>query len=333
MADTPKMIFVLIGVLSAVMSLLFTKELIPYLKEKKAGQNIREEGPKSHMKKSGTVSMGGIAIIGTTLFTFVFSWSSVYGAYGDKFFIASWETTVILVCFILFGIIGFIDDYQKVAKKRNLGLTAKQKLILQTIVAFIFSMFEYYYNGKSGGVYIPFYREYLDIGVFYIPFLMFVIVAMVNSVNLTDGLDGLAGSNSALVLIYLGVWAFVLGEFQITNIAIIIGGSVIGFLFWNRNPAKIFMGDTGSLALGGAISMIAIAMHRELFLLVLCFVFVMETVSVILQVISFKTTGKRLFRMSPIHHHFELLGMEEKSIVYMFAVITVVGMVVTNFIM
>ncbi len=329
MLQSQQLFYIAIIVFSIIVSMVFTKELIPFLIRIKAGQNIREEGPKSHQMKAGTPSMGGLAIIGSVVLSLVLTWSI---SYNIKYIDINIETWMILLGMILFGLIGFIDDYTKILKKRNLGLTARQKLMLQILFAFLFAFFEYYYGGNKGALYIPIYGEFIDLGLFFIPFSIFVIVAMVNSVNLTDGIDGLAASNSAIVILYLGIWALQISKPEVAIISFLLGGAIMGFLFWNYNPAKIFMGDTGSLGIGGAIAMIALSMEKELFLITIGIVFVIETLSVIIQVASFKLTGKRVFKMSPIHHHFELLGMSEKNIVYLFALITIIGIVVTHFI-
>ncbi len=195
----------------------------------------------------------------------------------------------------------------------------------------LFSTYMYKYSEFGGELWIPIYNQTIDIGIFFIPFSSFVILAMVNSVNLTDGLDGLAVTNVFLVAMFFGsiTMALDIGSFEIMNLNYIVAGSCMGFFQLNKNPAKIFMGDTGSLSLGGILAMIAIVLQRELILLLVGIVFVMETVSVILQVISFKTRGKRIFKMSPIHHHFELSGLSEKKVVLLFIVITTLGMILS----
>jgi phospho-N-acetylmuramoyl-pentapeptide-transferase len=287
--------------------------LLPVLRKLHAGQSIRDEAPITHQAKSGTPTMGGIAIIITTI------WVSFIGI-SPTFGFAAQRLILVLAVFALFGLIGFVDDYLKVVKKRNLGLTAKQKLLLQIILSVGFALHPM--SGDSN-LWIPGINIHWDFGIFYIPFVVFVMVAMVNSVNLTDGLDGLATGVTAIVAFFFAVVGLVTGSgFIIFFLA--LTGACLGFLMLNKNPAKVFMGDTGSLAIGGGLAAATLVMGKELLLPVVGFVFVAETLSVIIQVISFKTTGKRVFKMSPLHHHFELLGMSEKNVVRMFWGVTVV---------
>lgn len=296
----------IVAVLSFLASVIFTSLEIPILRYKQAGQNIREEGPKSHYTKAGTPSMGGIAIVGGTVLACII---------GRPF---TYDVVVVMVVFLLFGLIGFLDDYLKVIKN-NLGLRAYQKFGLQMIISFGFAI--YMAKSASGGteVWIPGVDITVDFGIWYIPFIAFVLLAMTNAVNLTDGLDGLAAGVTSLVSLFFAVAAVsAAGSAGSGIFCAALTGACLGFLVYNKNPAKIFMGDTGSLALGGGLGAAAIVMHMELLLPVAGFVYVMEALSVIIQVIAFKTTGKRVFRMAPLHHHFELGGMNERKVVGLF---------------
>ena len=297
--------------LASLLSLIIGPRIIPILKKLKIGQSIREDGPQSHLYKTGTPTMGGIIFIFSSLIIFVLM--------GNK----SLNAIVILLSMLGFGAIGYIDDYIKVVKKRNLGLRAYQKIIAQIIVAIIVII--YFQNSieTSGIAYIPFIGERnLNIGIWMLPFLLIVVLGTVNSVNLTDGLDGLATGISIIVFIAFSFISYKIGQLDISLVSIIIAGSLIGFLTFNYNPAKVFMGDTGSLALGGALSAVAILTRTYLFIPIIGGVFFAETLSVIIQVLYFKATGKRFFKMAPLHHHFEQIGWEEINIVWSFWAIT-----------
>ena len=297
---------VLVILLGAVVSGLLTFLEIPFLKNHQFKQYIREEGPASHQKKAGTPTMGGIAMIAAlVILTFV-----VVGV--------SSTSILMLIVTIVFGGIGFMDDYIKVAAKHNLGLTAKQKLALQLVFGIALGIYIKFFTELGTAVYIPFYGKQIDFGILYIPFVAFVLVAMANSVNLTDGLDGLCSGVTAIVAFFFALMGIKLGQAVPTSYSAALCGVCLGFLVFNKNPAKLFMGDTGSMALGSAVAVIAIVMKMEFFLVIAGFIYVMESLSVIIQVISFQTRGKRIFRMSPIHHHFELGGMAEKNVVFMF---------------
>lgn len=306
--------------LGFVVSAVLTSLEIPILKQRQFKQYIREEGPESHQKKSGTPTMGGIsmiiALVSVTLFR---------GGFSSEYI-------VMIIMTLLFGGIGFLDDYIKVAEKHNLGLRAWQKLVLQILFGVGLAVYMSVISDYGTGVYIPFYGDYIDFGPFYIPFVTFVMVAMANSVNLTDGLDGLCSGVTAIVAFLFALIGMNLAQSAPMYFCASLSGVCLGFLMFNKNPAKLFMGDTGSMALGGALASAAILMKMEFILVIAGFVYVMESLSVIIQVISFQTTGKRVFRMSPIHHHFELGGMEEKNVVYMFWGITFVCSVIAFFI-
>ncbi len=319
------MVQMLIGAVGAfVLSAVFGLLLIPVLKRLKFGQEIRDEGPKWHAGKSGTPTMGGLIFIASVLIMCA-AYLAV-GIFGGISVPAPSEILMLLVISLAFGSIGFIDDYIKVVKKRNLGLTAKQKFLLQTVVAIAFVCWAVYGEGIGSIVRIPFTSFEADLGILFIPFAALVILATVNSVNLTDGLDGLATCITIAVAIFFMLFAEY-GRFPNQSVALfaaILLGSLVGFLLYNKYPAKVFMGDTGSLFLGGAVCGMAILIKQPLALLIAGFVYVAEALSVILQVISFKTTGKRIFKMSPIHHHFEMCGWSEKKIVVIFTLVTII---------
>lgn len=297
---------VLVIVMAFIVSVIGTSLSIPILQQRHTGQSIREEGPKSHQVKAGTPTMGGIPIIVGMFFAL-----AVTKEYTINMF-------VMFGVLLLFGALGFLDDYIKVTKKHNLGLRAWQKFLLQTVIAVLLAVYMSKTSVYGTTVFIPIFEEYFDLGIWYIPFIAFVVVAMTNSVNLTDGLDGLAGGVTSIVALYFAIVAFMFKMEAPMLFCAAITGACLGFLVYNRHPARIFMGDTGSLALGGGLAAAAIMMNMELLLPIAGFVFVIEALSVIIQVISFKTTGKRIFKMAPLHHHFELCGMKESQVVGLF---------------
>ena len=298
--------------LAAVLVLAAGPFVIPELHKLKFGQSIREEGPKSHQAKSGTPTMGGVMIIAAiTLATLA---------------AAPLTAGVWLALFVMLGhfALGFLDDYIKVVKKRNLGLKARQKLLGQIVIAVVVIFFAQHELGIATTVWLPLVHAELDIGLFYYPLVLFVLVGTSNAVNLTDGLDGLAaGTVTIAALAYMAV-ALAFSATGLAVFAAAIAGASCAFLRFNHHPARVFMGDTGSLALGGAIAALGILTHTEILLAVIGIVFVAEALSVIIQVISFKTTGKRVFLMSPIHHHFELKGWQETRVVHAFWLVGVV---------
>ena len=294
------------AVVAAAVVLLTGPILLPLLHKLKFGQSIRTEGPKSHQAKSGTPTMGGIMIVlGITLGTV---------------FCAELETEVWLALFVMLGhfVLGFLDDYIKVVKKRNLGLRAKQKLAGQIFISVVVMYIATQMLGIHTSIWIPGMDQELDIGILYYPLVLFVLVGTSNAVNLTDGLDGLAAGTMAIAASAYAVVCAMTGHLELGVFCFAVMGACVAFLRFNAHPAKVFMGDTGSLALGGAFAAAGILTHTELLLAVIGFVFVSEALSVILQVISFQSTGKRIFRMSPIHHHFELGGWSEWKVVFVF---------------
>lgn len=292
---------------------LLTPLLLPFLRRLGAGQSIREEGPSSHMSKSGTPTMGGIAIIGAILAA-----ALGFGGLGG-------QMPVMIFLFLSFAAVGFADDYLKVVNRRNLGLTARQKILLQIFVAALGAFWLSRISGSGTTVYIPVARIYADLGVFYIAFVAFVVVSMVNAVNLTDGLDGLASGVTAIVAACLTIIGMGFGAFQASVFSASIFGACLGFLIYNRHPARLFMGDTGSLALGGALAAAAVSMNATLILPLAGGIYVAEALSVIIQVYVFKTQNeRRFFRMAPLHHHFELGGWSENKILAVFCLVTTV---------
>ncbi|MEH7414197.1 phospho-N-acetylmuramoyl-pentapeptide-transferase [Neobacillus drentensis] len=297
-------------IMGFLISVLLSPIFIPFLRRLKFGQSIREEGPKSHQKKSGTPTMGGVMI----LFSIIITTLVMIAKYADHT-----PVTAFLLLFVTFGfgLLGFLDDFIKVVLKRNLGLTSRQKLLGQIIISVIFYLI-YKHTGQSTEIKFPFGDFSIDLGWGYVFLIIFWLVGFSNAVNLTDGLDGLVSGTAAIAFGAFAVLAWNQNQFEIAVFSVAVVGAVLGFLVFNAHPAKVFMGDTGSLALGGAIAAIAILTKLEILLIIIGGVFVIETLSVILQVASFKTTGKRIFRMSPLHHHYELVGWSEWRVVVTF---------------
>ncbi len=301
---------ILVAMITAfIIAVILSPIFIPYLRKLKFGQSIRDEGPKSHKKKSGTPTMGGLIILIALSLSAIFI--SMY------FEVLSTRTFILLFVTVCFGIIGFLDDYIKVVKKRNLGLTSKQKFICQVIVSIIV-FFAIKSTGVSTSVAIPGTGYEVDLGFIYALLIIFMLVGTSNAVNLTDGLDGLVSGTAAIAFGAYAVLAYNQQQLDVAIFSIAVVGAVLGFLVFNAHPAKVFMGDTGSLALGGALAAIAIVTNLEILLVIIGGVFVIETLSVMIQVASFKTTGKRVFKMSPLHHHYELSGWSEWRVVVTF---------------
>ncbi len=279
---------------------------IPLLHRLKFGQSIRTEGPASHQKKSGTPTMGGLFLIaGITVATL---------------YVAPFSTEILLALFIMLGhfVLGFLDDYIKVVKKRNLGLKARQKLLGQIIISIVTIGIGSTMLDLDTTLWIPITHAELDIGAFYYILVALVLIGTSNAVNLTDGLDGLASGCMAIAASCYMVICILTQHNDLAIFCAAIVGACVGFLRFNFHPAKVFMGDTGSLALGGAFAAAGILTHTELLLIVIGMIFVCEALSVIIQVISFQTTGRRVFKMSPLHHHFELSGWSELKVVFVF---------------
>ena len=319
-SDLSPQLSILLSVVTSLAIVLFSGVyFLPFLHRLKYGQSIREEGPASHRQKSGTPTMGGVMIVlAVTAATLLF---------------APLTVTTLLALFIFLGhfLLGFADDYIKVVKKRNLGLRAYQKLLGQLGISLVTILIGRVLLGHDTSVWVPILGETWDIGVFYYVLVVFVLVGTSNAVNLTDGLDGLASGTVAVAALFYTALMYHADRGLMVFAAAIIG-ACIGFLWYNHHPARIFMGDTGSLALGGALAGIAILSHTEALLPIVGFVFVCEALSVILQVISFQTCGKRIFRMSPIHHHFELGGWSETRVVYTFWAVGAAGALLAGFV-
>ncbi|MBQ1329329.1 MAG: phospho-N-acetylmuramoyl-pentapeptide-transferase [Mogibacterium sp.] len=317
-------IYALIAAIGFAVSMLVTARMIPFMKQKQFGQYIREEGPKEHLSKAGTPTMGGIAfILGTTAAVIV----SMFMPGSDTM-----GKIAILLSMYAFGAVGFIDDYNKIAKKQNEGLTPKQKLILQAVFGLALAIFMMSKEGTA--MFIPFFRKTVDIGILYIPFVVFIEIAMANAVNLTDGLDGLASSNSAIVACTFAIIGMSVhgGSEPMAVAGQALFGALVGFFLYNHYPAQIFMGDTGSMALGGVLSAMAIVGHMEWLLPIAGLIYVIEALSVIIQVTYFKKSGgKRVFRMAPIHHHFELGGWHETKVVKVFCLFTFICCIIAYF--
>lgn len=294
-------------------SIILGPIFIPILHKLKFGQNIRKDGPKSHQKKSGTPTMGGLI--------FFISTATAILIMGQKLMN---KEMIILYSFLAFGFIGFLDDILKIIHKDNLGLKAGQKMILLVLFSLALAWYGYKYIGTD--IIWPFAsKDYrMNLGILYIPFIIVYYAAVTNAVNLTDGIDGLATSVTVIVLTFFAIVGFRTQNQEVAVFALALAGALLGFLKYNAFPAKIFMGDTGSLALGGAIGTMALMLKMELFVVIVGGMYVIETLSVIIQVASFKLTGKRVFKMSPIHHHFEHLGWSEVKIVTVFSSITAV---------
>ena len=312
------------AITALLLSFLFGPRVIQMLRRLKFGQEIRADGPESHLAKAGTPTMGGVLIILSVVFS-VLLWQDFRNYY----------TWVVLLATIGFGLIGFLDDYLKISKKNSKGLRAWVKFAGQIFVALAVVLLLYFKGHEfTTLLYVPFVKENVaDLGLFYIPFGIFIVVGFSNAVNLTDGLDGLATGLMIMALLAFGIIAYLTGHFnfaQYLNIPFIGGsgelavvvlaliGACVGFLWFNCHPAEIMMGDTGSLTMGGLLGVFALILKKEILLLIIGGVFVIETVSVIIQVLYFKKTGKRFFKMAPLHHHFELSGWAETKVVTRF---------------
>ena len=307
--------FVLVSFLFA---LLIGPILIPILHKYKFGQIIRTEGPESHKKKSGTPTMGGIIFILASILALSFR----INKFND-------DAAIALYALIAFGAIGFMDDYLKIKHKKNEGLKASQKMVLLIIIASVFAYYASTNPSIGTKILVPFTKYTWNLGIMYVPFIIIYYAATTNGVNLTDGLDGLASSVTILVMTFFALVSFAMGNYELAIFCGTVAGALLGFLRYNTYPARVFMGDTGSLALGGAIATVALILKLELFVVIVGGIYVIEVVSVILQVASFKLFKKRIFKMSPIHHHFELSGWHESKIVAIFSIITVILCLIT----
>ncbi|MDW7673623.1 MAG: phospho-N-acetylmuramoyl-pentapeptide-transferase [Bacillota bacterium] len=298
---------IFIAFIAAVIAgIIFGPIVIPILRTLKFGQRVRDDGPKRHLNKSGTPTMGGIIIIIAIIVAVLIS-------------IELTDTAIILLIVTVgYGLLGFIDDFIKVVLKRSLGLKAREKLMGQILLAAFLAWYTVFILNRGTEVIVPFLGGTIDLGLLYFPFIVFVVVGTTNAVNLTDGLDGLAAGITFFVAIGLILLTLLVNALEAAVFSGALAGACLAFLRYNSYPAKVFMGDTGSLALGGAVVAVAVVSKLELFLPFLGGVYFIETLSVIIQVISFKLTGKRVFRMSPLHHHFELGGWPERKVVRFF---------------
>ena len=306
----------LTGVVGAILSGGLGYLLLPVLRALKAGQSIREIGPTWHNYKSGTPMMGGLMFIFAAIICLVMNLPGM----------TDYTVFYVLALALCFGFIGFLDDFTKVKYKRNLGLTSLQKALLQMAVSAVFLYVMYRTGSMNTHLYVPFFNVSFDLHpIVYIFFAMFVMVGCVNAVNLTDGVDGLSSSVTLPVMVFFTAAAIALGKWELALLPASLTGGLIAYLFYNWHPAKVFMGDTGSLFLGGIVCALAFALEMPLILILVGFVYICETLSVILQVSYFKAThGKRLFKMAPIHHHFEMCGWKEEKIVLTFAAISAI---------
>lgn len=314
----------LAAVISFGITALLGKWMIPFLQKLHFGQTIREEGPQWHMKKQGTPTMGGLMFIIGIVVAVVVCVPLYYANAFDETLLMKVRVFGGLGMGLAFGLIGFIDDYIKVVKKRNLGLTVIQKLVLQFLAAAAYLAGIWLAGGKSTTL-IPFVGE-VDFGWGYWVLAAVLIVGIVNAVNFTDGIDGLNASVTFFVSIFVMMIAGVVSLFSISIVAVAVAAGCMGFLVWNFNPAKVFMGDTGSLFLGGMVCALAFGVNMPILLLPLGIIYIAEILSVVLQVSYFKLThGKRLFKMSPIHHHFEMCGWSEMKICFVFSLVAAIG--------
>lgn len=305
-------IFIVIAALiSFVISAVFYPYFISYTKRLQFGQQIRHDGPLSHLSKAGTPTMGGVVFLLAASIALV-----AVNPLMDKFLLLA------LLLTLGNGLIGFLDDYGKVLRKASLGLKARNKLAGQIGITVVLVFF-LYRGGHSTYLKIPFSEISFDLGLFYPILLFLIILGTTNAVNLADGVDGLAAGTSAIALLAFGFIGYMKEMADIVLFCVALAAATLGFLIYNKNPARVFMGDTGSLALGGALAAVAILTKTELYLLIIGAVFVIETMSVIIQVVSFRFTGKRIFLMSPLHHHFELKGWSEWKVVIVFWSISV----------
>jgi len=304
------------AVISCALSGVLGYFLLPVLHALKAGASILQIGPSWHNNKSGTPIMGGL----------MFIFAAIIALLGNLGSMEDYSVFYVLVLSLCFGFIGFLDDYTKIRFKRNLGLTSIQKAMLQMAVSALFLYAMYKSGSISTALYIPFFDVSFQLHpIVYIFFAMFVMVGCVNAVNLTDGVDGLSSSVTLPVMVFFTAASVATGHFELALLPASLFGGLIAYLFYNWHPAKVFMGDTGSLFLGGVVCAMAFALDMPLILILVGFVYICETLSVILQVSYFKLThGKRLFKMSPIHHHFEMCGWKEEKIVLVFASVSAV---------
>lgn len=294
------------AVMAFIIAIIGGPVIIPLLRQLKFGQSIRQEGPERHYAKAGTPTMGGIIILAALIVPAVYFAGS------------SLEVWLALFVTLGHGLLGFVDDFIKVVLKRSLGLKARQKLLGQIIMAIALCYIAINYMGRQTDLWIPLLGIHVDLGALYYILIFLVLVGTTNAVNLTDGLDGLAAGTTTVAALAYAIICMHFAKPELAIFCVALAGATLGFLRYNAHPAKVFMGDTGSLALGGALAAVSVMTKTELLLVIVGGVFVIEALSVIIQVISFKSTGRRVFLMSPIHHHFELAGWSENKVVTVF---------------
>ena len=291
--------------------------IIGYFRMKKQGQEIRDEGPKWHNSKAGTPTMGGLGFLAAAVITSIW-----YSLWTDKM-----TTSLLILVFVLllYGIIGFLDDFIKLAKKQNEGLTSRQKFIAQVVVAIVFYVI---YRMEGYPNTLNLFGIELPLNIIYGLFVIFWLVGFSNAVNLTDGIDGLVSGLGTISFATYGIIAWKQQQYEVLIVCLAVMGGLVGFFPYNKKPAKIFMGDVGSLALGGLLAAVSIILHQEWTLLLIGLVYIFETASVIIQVTSFKMTGKRVFKMSPLHHHFEMSGWSEWKVDTVFWAIGLIASII-----
>ena len=302
-------------VITLVIMLLIMPGLIDYLHKIKFGQTEREEGLASHKKKNGTPTMGGLAFIIVPTLVYII------GCFFTPFKL-DMNTMIILLAFVGYGVVGFIDDYIIVVQKNNEGLKPAHKFLLQSILAVVF--FFLYRTSSTTDIWIPIFNVTIDLSWFYFILVFFMFTAETNAVNLTDGLDGLCAGQMVIALVPFVVFALMQGLYNVACLICLVIFALLGYLKFNKHPAQIFMGDTGSLALGGLIAAVAMVLKQEILLIIIGFVFVAEVCSVIIQVTYYKKTHKRIFKMAPLHHHFEMCGWSEEKVVTRFRLVGVI---------
>lgn len=324
MGNSSVIIAISLLLVAFLLTVVMLPKLIKYLHYLKFGQEIRQEGPQSHIHKKGTPTMGGISFILAIVVALIIA--MFLNSQNIKYYLLFIYTTV------SFAIIGYIDDMLIVVKKKNDGLSPRKKLLLQIVFSLIFYILVSLVYDNVNFIEIPIINYQLNISYLYLLFVIFWQTGFSNAVNLTDGLDGLATSVTIITTSTFALLAYKENNFPVLVFCLAIVGALLGFLLFNKKPAKIFMGDTGSLALGGILAAISIILHKEIVFLFIGLVYILETLSVIIQVAYFKKTGKRIFKMSPLHHHFELTGYGEVKTVYIFVIIAVISSAIGYFI-
>ena len=324
MGNSSVIIAISLLLVAFLLTVVMLPKLIKYLHYLKFGQEIRQEGPQSHIHKKGTPTMGGISFILAIVVALIIA--MFLNSENIKYYLLFIYTTV------SFAIIGYIDDMLIVVKKKNDGLSPRKKLLLQIVFSLIFYILVSLVYDNVNFIEIPIINYQINISYLYLLFVIFWQTGFSNAVNLTDGLDGLATSVTIITTSTFALLAYKENNFPVLVFCLAIVGALLGFLLFNKKPAKIFMGDTGSLALGGILAAISIILHKEIVFLFIGLVYILETLSVIIQVAYFKKTGKRIFKMSPLHHHFELTGYGEAKTVYIFVIIAVISSAIGYFI-